>query len=81
MPNYASHADRIHGDLYSIFAEKYATCVRSRRMEIVPGMGRLEDNEDPDAFSYTWAAVELKREELAELLESLWRMQVDLANA
>ncbi|BCR87384.1 uncharacterized protein ACHE_31371S [Aspergillus chevalieri] len=50
-------------------------------MEIVPGMGRLEDNEDPDAFSYTWAAVELKREELAELLESLWRMQVDLANA
>lgn len=33
LTNYAAHVDRIHDDLYSIFAERYATCVRSRRME------------------------------------------------
>lgn len=71
VSNYASHADRIHNDLYSIFAERYTTCVRPRRMEVVSGMDRFEDNEDSDAFSYAWAAVELKRKEHAEFLESL----------
>lgn len=28
VSNYAYHTDGIHDDLYSIFAERYATCVR-----------------------------------------------------
>lgn len=64
VPNYAHHAGRIHDNLYSIFAERYATCVRSRRM--VTGLG-FKTNEGPDAYWYAWVAVERKRKEHAEL--------------
>lgn len=66
VSNYTYHADGIHDDLYSIFVERYATCVRLR-METGSGRDGVENNKDPDAFSYAWAAVERRRKEHAEL--------------
>ena len=61
---YAGDALRVKADVYSIFAERYTTCILARRMEIGSDGSRCEteNNRDPDAPSYALAAKNRKRE-------------------
>ena len=61
---YADHALRVKADVYSIFAERYTTCILSRRMEIGSDSSRceMENNRDPDALSYALTAKNRKKE-------------------